>query len=68
MTRPYGMTITQFNDILKDMRKCYAFDNDETHITNMLDMKSDTIRCLEVTTIDAKTGVAITMQKGCDLN
>ena len=66
MTRPRGMTIRQLNNIIKDMRKIYDFEDDKTHITNMLDMPSEAMNCLEITTFDETTGVQITMQKGAE--
>lgn len=66
MTIPRGMTIKQLYGIIDDMRKIYDFKNDETHITNMLDMPSMAVNCLEITTFDEATGVQITMQKGAE--
>jgi hypothetical protein len=60
------MTIKQLYGIIDDMRKIYDFEDDETHITNMLDMPSESMNCLEITTFDAATGVQITMQKGAE--
>ena len=66
MTQPRGMTIRQLNNIIIDMRKIYDFKDDETYITNMLDMRSECISCFEITTFDETTGVRITMQKGAE--
>ena len=66
MTIPRGMTIKQLYGIIDDMRKIYDFEDDKTHITNMLDMPSMAVNCLEITTFDAATGVQITMQKGAE--
>lgn len=66
MTIPRGMTIKNLYDIIDDMSKVYAFRDDETYITNMLDMRSECISCFEITTIDEATGVQITMQRGIE--
>lgn len=66
MTIPRGMTIKQLYGIIDDMRKIYDFEDDKTHITNMLDMPSESINCLEITTFDEATGIQITMQKGAE--
>lgn len=66
MTRPRGMTIKQLCGIMDDMRKIYDFEDDKTYITNMLDILSETMNCLEITTFDEATGVQITMQKSAE--
>jgi len=63
MTRPHGMTVAQFNNIVTDMKKIYSFDDNEAHITSMLDIRSETISCLEISTVDSETGIHITMFK-----
>ena len=66
MTNVRGMTLQQFYDVLEDMRKIYPFEADKTHLGNLRDLPSDSMRNVEIITRDERTGVQIVLSKGVD--
>lgn len=67
MTNVKGMTIKQFNDTIKDMRKVYSFDDDNTRIISLDDIFTHTPRRIEIATKDKNTGIDIVLSKGIDI-
>ena len=59
-----GMTITEFNEVLDEMRTVYSFQDDKTYLGNLRDLPSNSIRNVEVITTDERTGIQIVMSKG----
>ena len=56
-------TVKQFLDALEEMREVYQFDDEKTRIVTY-DIVTPRINdCLQVSTIDEKTGIAIVMCK-----
>lgn len=58
------MKITEMNNCIEEMRKCYNFDNDKTEIT-LGDAMSKSTRCVNVYTKD-KNGTQIEMTRYAD--
>ena len=56
-------TVKQFLDALEEMREVYQFDDEKTRIVTY-DIVTPRINdCLQVSTIDEKTGIYICMSK-----
>lgn len=66
MTHLTGMTLTQFNSLVEDMRKVYPFTDDQTRITNTRDMASGCNCVLELFTHDEENDVCVWLSKGID--
>lgn len=66
MLRVRGMTIKEFNDILNDMHSIYPFKPESTQIVSLEDIRTNTIRQVEILTTDEDTGVDIVMTKGIE--
>lgn len=63
MNNVRGMTIKEFNDTLDVMRTIYDFDDDDTRIGDLHDIRTDTQRTVEIITRDPDTGINIIMSK-----
>lgn len=63
-----GMSISQFNQVLDEMRTVYAFDENETYLSNLSDLLTSSQRRVEIVTQDKKTGIQIVMSKAVKLN
>lgn len=63
MNNVQGMSITQLNNTLDDMRKVYKFDDDKTYFASMHDILSDRQTHVEIISKDDATGVKIVMSK-----
>jgi len=57
------MTITELRNTIKLMRKIYPFKDDKTDIRVAKDLPSWTERRVMITTVDAASGVEITMTR-----
>ena len=68
MTNVKGMTLKQFNDTIKDMRTVYNFKDDETRLISLMDLRSDSLRSVEIITQDEATGVTVVLKKGVELD
>ena len=56
-------TVKQFLDALEEMREIYSFDDEKTRIATY-DIISPRINdCLQISTVDEKTGIQIVMSK-----
>lgn len=55
------MKITEMNNCIEEMRKCYSFDDDKTEIT-LGDSMSSSTRCVNVYTND-ENGTRIEMTR-----
>ena len=64
MNNVRGMSLQQFYDVLEDMRKIYPFEANKTYLGNLRDLPSDSLRNVEIITLDEKTGIQIVMNKG----
>lgn len=64
MNNVRGMSLQQFYDVLEDMRKIYPFEANKTYLGNLRDLPSDSLRNVEIITMDEKTGIQIVMSKG----
>lgn len=58
------MKITEMNNCIEEMRKCYKFDDDKTEIT-LGDSMSSSTRCVNVYTKD-ENGTRIEMTRIAD--
>lgn len=58
------MKITEMNNCIKEMRKCYKFEDDKTEIT-LGDSTSRSARCVNVYTND-ENGTRIEMTRRAD--
>ena len=58
------MKITEMNNCIEEMRKCYKFDDDKTEIT-LEDATSSSARCVNVCTND-ENGTRIEMTRYAD--
>lgn len=58
------MKITEMNNCIEEMRKCYKFDDDKTEIT-LGDSTSSSTRCVNVYTND-ENGTRIEMTRIAD--
>lgn len=58
------MKITEMNNCIEEMRKCYKFDDDKTEIT-LGDLMSNSTRCVNVYTKD-ENGTRIKMTRCAD--
>jgi hypothetical protein len=58
------MKITEMNNCIEEMRKCYKFDDDKTEII-LGDMTSKSARCVNVYTKD-ENGTRIEMTRYAD--
>lgn len=58
------MKITEMNNCIEEMRKCYKFDDDKTEIT-LGDSMSSSTRCVNVYTKD-ENGTQIQMTRYAD--
>lgn len=63
MNNVRGMTIKEFIDTLDVMRTIYDFDDDDTRIGDLHDIRTDAQRTVEIITRDPDTGVNIIMSK-----
>ena len=61
-----GMSLSQFNKTIEEMRSIYPFEDNKTVLGNLKDMLSDSQRRVEIITKDEETGITIVMQKGVD--
>lgn len=62
--RSKAMKITEMNNCIEEMRKCYNFDNDKTEIT-LGDSTSSSTRCVNVYTKDENgTRIEVTRYAG----
>lgn len=68
MNRVRGMTLKQFNEVVEDMRSVYKFKNENAILNNLIDLRTGANMEVEIHTVDEKTGVFITMQKGVSYN
>ena len=64
MTRLRGMTLSQFNGLVEDMRKAYPFKDEETKIIDTHDLSEDCNCLLELYAHDKDTGVDVRLSKG----
>ena len=58
-----GMSIKQFNDVIKDMKTIYPFEDNKAFLGNLMDLPSNADRQVEILTKDEKTGIVIHMSK-----
>ena len=64
MTRLAGMTLSEFNMIIGQMKGVYQFKDDEARIVNINDPRmGDGINRLEIATKDEATGIDIVLSK-----
>ena len=63
MNRVQGMSITELNSALKDMRTVYEFDDDKTYFASMHNEISLSQTHVEIHTKDEATGIKIVMSK-----
>lgn len=68
MTRLKGMTITQFKDIVEDMRKVYPFTDNNAKIIDTHDEYTAANTMLEILAYDEDTGVNIHLSKGLTID
>ena len=68
MNNVRGMTITEFNEVLDEMRTVYAFDENETYLSDLSDLLTNSQRRVEIVTQDKETGIQIVMSKAVKLN
>ena len=66
MNEVRGMSLSQFNQVIDDMRTIYPFDEKETYLSDLRDNISNSLRKVEIITKDKKTGVDILMSKAVD--
>jgi hypothetical protein len=59
-----GMSLSDFNAVIEEMRGIYPFKNNKTYLSNLRDMISNSQRRVEIITTDEKTGVNIVLSKG----
>lgn len=64
MNNVQGMSLSDFNAVIEEMRGIYPFKNDKTYLGNLRDLPSDSFRNIEIITTDEKTGIQIVMSKG----
>lgn len=64
MTRLVGMTLSEFNMIIRQMKGVYQFKDDEARIVNINDPRmGDGVNRLEIATKDEATGIDIVLSK-----
>ena len=64
MTRLVGMTLSEFNMIIGQMKGVYQFKDDEAKIVNINDPRmGDGVNRLEIATKDEATGIDIVLSK-----
>lgn len=64
MTRLVGMTLSEFNMIIGQMKGVYQFKDDEARIVNINDPRmGDGVNRLEIATKDEATGIDIVLSK-----
>lgn len=64
MTRLVGMTLSEFNMIIGQMKGVYQFKDDEARIVNINDPRmGDGVNRLEIATTDEATGIDIVLSK-----
>lgn len=64
MTRLVGMTLSEFNMIIGQMKGVYQFKDDEARIVNINDPRmGDGVNRLEIATKDEATGIDIILSK-----
>lgn len=66
MTRLKGMTISQFNGLVEDMRKVYPFEDDKTTIVDTRDECWDAHMRLDIRTYNEEHDVHVRLSKGID--
>lgn len=66
MTNVRGMTIKEFNDVLKTMHGIYPFKPETTYLGEFREMITDSLRQVEIITTDEETGIKIVMAKGVE--
>lgn len=64
MTRLRGMTLSQFNGLVEDMRKVYPFKDEQAKIIDTHDLMTDCNCMLELFAHDEDTGVDVRLSKG----
>lgn len=57
------MTVTELRNTIKLMRKIYPFKDDKTEIQIVRDLPSGIERRVMITTVDAESGIEITMTR-----
>lgn len=67
MGRISGMTIKQFNDVIKDMKTIYPFEDDKARLADTRDVISCAERHVEVLVKDERTDITIVMSKDIDI-
>ena len=64
MTRLVGMTLSEFNMIIGQMKGVYQFKDDEARIVNINDPRmGDGVNRLEIAAKDEATGIDIVLSK-----
>ena len=56
-------TVKQFLDALEEMREIYSFDDEKTRIVAYDIITQRENNCLQISTVDEKTGIHIHMSK-----
>ena len=68
MNNVRGMTLKQLNDVLDEMYKIYPFKPETTRLGDFRDLTTDSLRQVEIVTIDDATGVQVVLAKGVNIN
>ena len=58
-----GMSISEFNKIIEEMKSIYPFQDNKAFLGNLHDMLTNGPNQVEVITNDEKTGIRIVMAK-----
>lgn len=66
MNRVRGMSISQFNDTVNEMRLVYPFKDDETYLDDFTELTTGSNRQVCLHTTDKRTGVQVVLCKGVE--
>ena len=67
MSRISGMTVKQFNDVIKEMKTIYLFEDDKAKLADTRDVVSGADRHVDIWVKDERTDITIVMSKDVDI-
>lgn len=66
MNHVRGMSVSQFNDIVNEMRLVYPFKDETTYLDDFHELSTGCNRQVCIHTIDSRTGVEVVLCKGVE--